>query len=186
MKDASKKGRIRNQYSDQELTHCPQGHPFDEENTFVNSRGTKVCKICNRYFARINQRKRNQRKRDGESSETTDAPIRRSSRSEYIAALDVTRTLEESPTPASHGNPKIIAAAKSGGDAFKRKYESDPEFAAAWRQANAAASNAGRQKMLKRRVRCDECGFISNPSGIGHHQTSLRHSGKTELEPLED
>jgi hypothetical protein len=28
-------------------THCPQGHPFDETNTYITKSGTKLCKICN-------------------------------------------------------------------------------------------------------------------------------------------
>jgi hypothetical protein len=29
-------------------THCPQGHPYDEENTFINSQGSRTCRICAR------------------------------------------------------------------------------------------------------------------------------------------
>jgi hypothetical protein len=29
-------------------THCPHGHPFDEENTHTSSRGYRHCKICRR------------------------------------------------------------------------------------------------------------------------------------------
>lgn len=29
-------------------THCPQGHPYDEENTFIYSDGRRECRICNR------------------------------------------------------------------------------------------------------------------------------------------
>jgi hypothetical protein len=29
-------------------THCPQGHPYDEENTFVTTRGTRKCRTCRR------------------------------------------------------------------------------------------------------------------------------------------
>ena len=32
-----------------------------------------------------------------------------------------------------------------------------------------------------RRLRCDECGKVSTPSGIALHQRGLGHSGKTEL-----
>ena len=87
---------------------------------------------------------------------------------------------------ANTGNPKIIEASIQGGNEFKRKFESDPEFAAAWKESNQAATAIGREKMFKRRLQCGECGFISNPQGIGHHQTSFGHSGKTELEPVED
>lgn len=27
-------------------THCPQGHPYDEANTYVNTYGRRVCRIC--------------------------------------------------------------------------------------------------------------------------------------------
>lgn len=27
-------------------THCPQGHPYDEVNTFVNSKGGRECRTC--------------------------------------------------------------------------------------------------------------------------------------------
>jgi hypothetical protein len=28
-------------------THCPQGHPYSEENTYVN-RGHRFCRTCHR------------------------------------------------------------------------------------------------------------------------------------------
>ena len=27
-------------------THCPAGHPYDEENTRINRAGSRVCRIC--------------------------------------------------------------------------------------------------------------------------------------------
>jgi hypothetical protein len=30
-------------------THCPQGHPYDEVNTFIRSDGARVCKTCERW-----------------------------------------------------------------------------------------------------------------------------------------
>jgi hypothetical protein len=27
-------------------THCPQGHPYDEANTYVNARGHRQCRAC--------------------------------------------------------------------------------------------------------------------------------------------
>jgi hypothetical protein len=27
-------------------THCPQGHPYDEENTYVSPRGWRQCRTC--------------------------------------------------------------------------------------------------------------------------------------------
>lgn len=39
-------------------THCPQGHPYDEANTKVNVKGSRVCRECavlsnRRYRAKI-------------------------------------------------------------------------------------------------------------------------------------
>lgn len=36
-------------------THCPHGHEYTEENTIVNSKGSRVCRICRK----INWTKRN-------------------------------------------------------------------------------------------------------------------------------
>lgn len=33
-------------YYKKHVTHCPQGHPYDEENTLINSKGHRECKIC--------------------------------------------------------------------------------------------------------------------------------------------
>ncbi len=35
-------------------THCPAGHPYDEENTYHRPTGGRVCRTC----ARTNKRKR--------------------------------------------------------------------------------------------------------------------------------
>ncbi len=32
-------------------THCPQGHPYDNKNTYINPDGQRLCRIC----ARANQ-----------------------------------------------------------------------------------------------------------------------------------
>ena len=29
-------------------THCPQGHPYDEANTYIRSRGGRECRTCHR------------------------------------------------------------------------------------------------------------------------------------------
>lgn len=34
-------------------THCPQGHPYDEENTWISKTGGRGCRTCNRLRARI-------------------------------------------------------------------------------------------------------------------------------------
>jgi len=33
-------------------THCIQGHPFNEENTLINSRGWRACRLCDRNWRR--------------------------------------------------------------------------------------------------------------------------------------
>ena len=43
MADRDAKGRRR---SRENPTHCPQGHPYDEENTYVTPRGARECRIC--------------------------------------------------------------------------------------------------------------------------------------------
>jgi len=39
-------------------THCPQGHVYDEENTYIDRRNTRHCIKCNRSQAREYQRAR--------------------------------------------------------------------------------------------------------------------------------
>lgn len=41
--DAAAKGRSRN--GQEAKTHCPQGHPYDEENTY-HYRGQRHCRTC--------------------------------------------------------------------------------------------------------------------------------------------
>jgi hypothetical protein len=36
-------------------THCPQGHPYDSENTYI-WRGKRRCRICNREIQRARYR----------------------------------------------------------------------------------------------------------------------------------
>jgi hypothetical protein len=38
--------RGRNHYSN--LNHCPQGHPYDHENTCIKQDGSRMCRACNR------------------------------------------------------------------------------------------------------------------------------------------
>jgi hypothetical protein len=40
-------------------TECPQDHPYDAENTYVNPRGSRSCRACNRNWCNA----RNARKR---------------------------------------------------------------------------------------------------------------------------
>ena len=39
-------------------THCPQGHPYDEVNTYRTRSGSRQCRTCNRVRAREYQRRR--------------------------------------------------------------------------------------------------------------------------------
>lgn len=31
---------------DPDVTHCPDGHPYDYQNTYISPRGSKQCRIC--------------------------------------------------------------------------------------------------------------------------------------------
>ena len=44
----------------QTITHCPQGHPYDKDNTGYKKSGTLVCKECDRCRSREYQRKKRQ------------------------------------------------------------------------------------------------------------------------------
>lgn len=46
--DRSHLGRLQ-----RERTHCPYGHPYDEDNTWVSKTGSRHCKTCNRENMRI-------------------------------------------------------------------------------------------------------------------------------------
>lgn len=35
------------------ITHCPQGHPYDEENTYVCANGKRSCRTCQRALRRV-------------------------------------------------------------------------------------------------------------------------------------
>ena len=48
--DASRKGRTNNQYRGK--THCPQGHEYDEANTYTHPNGRRQCRRCRREQAR--------------------------------------------------------------------------------------------------------------------------------------
>lgn len=34
------------------ITHCPQGHPYNEENTYIDKRGLRACRACARDYKR--------------------------------------------------------------------------------------------------------------------------------------
>jgi len=43
-RDMSRKGRAGR--SNSLKTHCPQGHPYDSDNTYVTKRGWRHCRAC--------------------------------------------------------------------------------------------------------------------------------------------
>ena len=60
-KDKCRKGRYRNGYNDR--THCPQGHPYDELNTYVTKNGHRQCRTCSIVRAPLNSRRYRERQR---------------------------------------------------------------------------------------------------------------------------
>jgi len=55
--DMTTKGRRRN--GNEVKTQCPQGHPYDEDNTYINPRGHRDCRACRREAVRrCSQRRR--------------------------------------------------------------------------------------------------------------------------------
>lgn len=51
--DSVRKGRARNQNATK--THCPQGHAYDEANTYVHPDGRRACRTCRRDWDRTNR-----------------------------------------------------------------------------------------------------------------------------------
>jgi len=51
MGDAAAKGRTKNQNTDR--AECHQGHPFSGENTYVDKRGKRHCRTCQRIRASV-------------------------------------------------------------------------------------------------------------------------------------
>lgn len=48
MRDMAAKGRHPNSAK----THCPQGHPYDQDNTITDKKGRRSCRACNREAVR--------------------------------------------------------------------------------------------------------------------------------------
>lgn len=52
-------------------THCPQGHEYNEENTYHNPQGFRQCRICvYKAVMRSNERKREKKKLENKSKGT--------------------------------------------------------------------------------------------------------------------
>jgi hypothetical protein len=60
MQDMFAKGyrRSNREGTHRNKTHCPQGHPYTEENTAWTLEDTRRCKECNRIRGRRNYAKR--------------------------------------------------------------------------------------------------------------------------------
>lgn len=52
IRDAMNKGRMRQFYDHTLSTHCPQGHLFDDKNTYVDGTGSRHCRACGASNAR--------------------------------------------------------------------------------------------------------------------------------------
>jgi len=51
-------------------THCPQGHPYDAENTYRGVKGERKCRECNKIYLR----QRDARKREERLNDPTSVP----------------------------------------------------------------------------------------------------------------
>ena len=61
MKDCAKKGRTRGEFYNNSLkTHCPQGHEYTPENTYVRPNGQRACRTCRKsQKEKFNNKQRN-------------------------------------------------------------------------------------------------------------------------------
>jgi hypothetical protein len=57
--DMANKGRGANQ----KKTHCPSGHEYTKENTYIGSTGSRLCKACHQEYNKKAIRLKNQRVR---------------------------------------------------------------------------------------------------------------------------
>lgn len=46
------------------VTHCPQGHPYSGENLFINSKGSRCCRICQKESDRHQCERRKGKRRN--------------------------------------------------------------------------------------------------------------------------
>ncbi|MHB1670426.1 endonuclease domain-containing protein [Thiomonas sp.] len=70
-------------------THCPAGHPYDEANTYLDSRGRQHCRVCRRqrsreYAARNPEKMRERATRRTRERTRTAAQQRRIARADYL------------------------------------------------------------------------------------------------------
>lgn len=50
-------------------THCPQGHPYDEENTYLAPSGSRICRACQREHQRQHYLRRKARLAEADDGE---------------------------------------------------------------------------------------------------------------------
>lgn len=55
--DMTAKGR-RGTNGSEKKTHCPQGHPYDEANTYINKQGKRECRACHSKDGRLAAKER--------------------------------------------------------------------------------------------------------------------------------
>jgi hypothetical protein len=62
MDDRDSKGRLNNKAGiagaaakKRAITHCPKGHLYDGENTYVNKRGQRSCRLCRHEWVKENR-----------------------------------------------------------------------------------------------------------------------------------
>jgi hypothetical protein len=53
MKDCSQKNRLNSANANK--THCPKGHPYNEQNTRIATNGSRQCRVCDRENKRSKQ-----------------------------------------------------------------------------------------------------------------------------------
>jgi hypothetical protein len=55
IQDASRKGRLSTHQRDK--THCPRGHEYSKENTYIDCYGSRQCRTCKREWMRSHKGK---------------------------------------------------------------------------------------------------------------------------------
>jgi hypothetical protein len=50
-------------------THCPQGHEYSPENTYVDSNGHRWCRVCSREHSAAYQRRKRRRQREQKAAQ---------------------------------------------------------------------------------------------------------------------
>jgi len=68
MRDKVAKGRTSTNGNELK-TECPSGHAYDAENTYVNPKGERACRTCQRrHWAKYDQQRRSRRNQERTAS----------------------------------------------------------------------------------------------------------------------